>query len=184
MSVDVHQRLARETPVSCAVVTISDTRTEETDRSGTIVKNRVRAGGHTVDFYRIVPDEGERIRAVLLHLVGQVEVVLTTGGTGIARRDTTIEVAERLIRKPLPGFGELFRMLSFEGIGAAAMLSRATAGLYGAEDGPAETLLFCCPGSEAAVELALDRLILPDLRHIVWEVVRQPAHRPPPHFVG
>ena len=175
MSVSRHQRLARETPLSCAVITVSDTRSEESDHSGDLIKNRLREEGHPVEFYRIVPDDGEKIRAVLLHLVGQVEVVITTGGTGIARRDTTVEVAERLIQKALPGFGEIFRMLSFQEIGAAAMLSRATAGLYGVEDGPAETLLFCCPGSTNAVGLALDKLILPDLRHLVWEVIRQPA---------
>ena len=175
MSATTHRQLARDTPVSSAVVTISDTRTEDTDRSGDTIKDRLRDAGHPVEFYRIVPDDGEKIRSVLLHLAGRVEVVITTGGTGIARRDTTMEVAERLIQKPLPGFGELFRMLSFEAIGPAAMLSRATAGLYGPEDGPAETLLFCCPGSVAAVELALDRLIVPELQHVVWEIVRQPA---------
>lgn len=178
MSVDSHRAASRDTPVSCAVVTISDTRTEDDDVSGDLIKNRLRDAGHAVAFYRIVPDDAETIRTVLLHLAGRVEVVVTTGGTGISRRDTTIEVAERLIQKPLPGFGELFRALSFEEIGAAAILSRATAGVYGAEDGPAETLLFCCPGSQNAVTLALDRLIVPDLRHIVWEVVRQPARAP------
>lgn len=175
MSVALHRQLARDTPVSCAVVTVSDTRTEETDRSGDVIKHRLRDAGHPVEFYRIVPDDGEAIRSVLLHLAGQVEVVVTTGGTGIARRDTTTEIAQRLIQKPLPGFGELFRMLSFEAIGPAAMLSRATAGLYGHEDGPPKTLLFCCPGSAAAVELAMDRLIVPELPHLVWEAVRQPA---------
>ncbi len=177
MSVDSHQRLARDTPLSCAVVTVSDTRTEDSDHSGDLIKDRLREHGHPVEFYRIVPDDGEKIRAVLLHLVGQVEVVITAGGTGIARRDTTVEVAERLIQKTLPGFGEIFRMLSYQEIGAAAMLSRATAGLYGIEDGPAETLLFCCPGSPNAAALALDKIILPDLQHLVWEVVRQPARR-------
>ena len=180
MSALLHRQLARDTPVSCAVVTISDTRTEETDRSGEIVKDRLREAGHAVEFYRIVPDDGEAIRGVLLHLAGQVEVVITTGGTGIARRDTTVEVAERLIQKPLPGFGELFRMLSFADVGPAAMLSRATAGLYGHADGPPETLLFCCPGATAAVELAMERLIGPELAHLAWEIVRQPALAPPP----
>lgn len=180
MSADLHRVAARDTPLSCAVVTISDTRTEDDDASGTVIKDRLREAGHPVEFYRIVPDDAETIRGVLLHLAGRVEVVVTSGGTGISRRDTTIEVAKRLIQKPLPGFGELFRVLSFESIGPAAILSRATAGVYGAEDGPAETLLFCCPGSEQAVALAVDRLIVPDLRHIVWEVVRQPATEPKP----
>lgn len=185
MSADRHQRLAEGVALACAVVTVSDSRTEETDRSGALVKERLRAAGYPVEFYRIVPDEGEKIRSVLLHLAGQVEVVVTTGGTGISRRDTTIEVAERLIRKPLPGFGEIFRTLSFQEIGPAAMLTRATAGLYGPEDGPAETLLFCCPGSPGAAALALDRLILPDLQHVVWQVVQEPARAPhvePPSF--
>ena len=164
--------------VACAVVTVSDTRTEETDASGETIKSALREAGHTVEFYRIVPDDGEAIRAVLLHLAGRVEVVITTGGTGIGRRDTTVEVAERLIQKALPGFGELFRMKSFAEVGAAAMLSRATAGLYGAEDEPAGTLLFCCPGAQAAVRLALDELIVPDLRHLAHEVVRMPAAPP------
>jgi molybdenum cofactor biosynthesis protein B len=180
MSADLHRTLARDTPVACAVVTASDTRTEADDTSGALLCDGVREAGHTLEFYRIVPDDGEAIRAVLLHLAGRVEAVITTGGTGIGRRDRTIEVANRLIQKPLPGFGELFRMLSFQEVGAAAMLSRATAGLYGPEDGDPETLLFCCPGSTAAVDLALHRLILPDLQHLVWESVRQPAGPPPP----
>ena len=165
----------RNAPVSCAVVTVSDDKTEATDTSGTRAKDLFHEAGYRVEFYRIVPDDGERIRAVLLHLAGRVEVVVTSGGTGIARRDTTIEVAQRLVRKPLPGFGELLRMLSFEAIGAEAMLTRAMAGLYGREDGPVSTLLFCCPSSVAAVELAMSRLILPDLTHLVWEAVRAPA---------
>ena len=178
MSADSHRTASRDTPVSCAVVTISDSRTEENDASGDLIKDRLRDAGHAVEFYRIVPDDAETVRTVLLHLAGRVEVVVTTGGTGISRRDTTIEVADRLVQKPLPGFGEIFRTLSYEAVGAAAFLSRATAGVYGAEDGPAETLLFCCPGSQDAVALALDRLIVPELRHVVWEVVRQPAQEP------
>lgn len=180
MSADRHREISRDTPVSCAVVTVSDTRTEEDDASGDVVKDRLRAAGHPVEFYRIVPDDGEAIRQVLLHLAGRVEVVVTTGGTGVSHRDTTVEVAERLIQKALPGFGELFRTLSFPEVGAAAMLSRATAGLYGPEDGPAATLLFCCPGSPGACRLALDRLITPDLAHVVWDVVRQSPGAPAP----
>ena len=180
MSVDQHRELAKDTPVTCAVITASDTRTEADDESGKLLCEGLREAGHTLEFYRIVPDDGEAIRTVLLHLTGRVEAVVTTGGTGIGRRDRTIEVATRLIRRPLPGFGELFRMLSYEEIGAAAMLSRATAGLYGPEDGDPETLLFCCPGSQPAVDLALNKLILPDLRHLVWEAVRKPVVDPPP----
>lgn len=166
---------------TCAVVTVSNTKAEAADESGTRARDLFHAAGYRVEFYRIVPDDGERIRSVLLHLAGRVEVVVTTGGTGIARRDTTIEVAQRLIRKPLPGFGELFRMLAFAEVGSAAMLTRATAGLYGREDGPASTLLFCCPGAPGAVHLAMERLILPDLQRLVWEAVREPAHEPAVH---
>lgn len=179
MSVAEHRAKAADTPVACAVVTISDSRDETTDESGKHLKKGLRDAGHLLEFYRVVPDDPEAIRTILLHLAGSVEVVITTGGTGIGSRDRTPEVANRLIQKPLPGFGELFRMLSFERIGPAAMLSRATAGLYGLEDGVAETLLFCCPGSVDAVSLALERLILPDLAHVVHEVVRRPAKGEP-----
>ena len=157
---------------TCAVLTISDDKTDATDESGIRAKDLFHAAGYRVDYYRIVPDDGEKIRAVLLHLTGRVEVVVTTGGTDISRRDTTIEVAQRLIRKPLPGFGELFRMLSFQEAGTSAMLTRATAGLYGREDGPGSTLLFCCPGTAEAVHLAMERLILPELQTLVREAVR------------
>lgn len=165
--------------MSCAVVTVSDTRTEADDASGTRAKDLLHEAGHMVNYYRIVPDDGEKIRAVLLHLAGQVQVVVTTGGTGIAARDTTIEVAERLVRKPLPGFGELFRVLSYESIGADAMLSRATAGLYGPDDAPAETLLFCCPGAPGAVALALSKLVLPRLPHVVAQSGARASGRRP-----
>ena len=170
--------LQHEAPVTCAVITVGDDLSEDQDAAGMRAKDLFHKAGYRVEFYRIVPDDGEKIRAVLLHLAGQVEVVVTSGGTGIARHDTTIEVAQRLIRKDLPGFGELFRTLAFETFGAAAMLTRATAGLYGREDGPASTMLFCCPGGVDALHLAMERLILPDLRHLVWEAVRGPAAEP------
>jgi molybdenum cofactor biosynthesis protein B len=166
-----HTEKSKDTPVTCGVLTVSDTRTEETDTSGSLLRERLEAAGHEVAHYAIVPDEVATIRTTLEVWGAEVEVVVTTGGTGIARRDTTVEVAEALITKMLPGFGELFRMLSFEEIGAGAMLSRATAGVYGAEG--RETLLFCCPGSKNAVRLAADRLIVPELRHLVWEILRQ-----------
>ena len=169
MSHREHENLARDTPVTCAVVTVSDTRTEKTDTSGKLILEQIESAGHRIGAYRIVPDEAEIIRSTLVELAREVEVVITTGGTGISRRDTTVMVAESLITKPLPGFGELFRMLSFEEIGPAAMLSRATAGVYGGSP----TLLFCCPGSTNAVRLAADRLIIPQLQHLVWEILRQ-----------
>jgi len=171
MSYAEHKQKARDTPVACGVLTVSDTRTPETDTSGTLLRKRLAAAGHEVTDYAIVPDDAEAIRAKLEAWAGAVEVIVTTGGTGIARRDTTVEVAEALFTKTIPGFGELFRMLSFEEIGPGAMLSRATAGVYGDPD--SETLLFCSPGSRNAVRLAADRLIVPELRHLVWEILRQ-----------
>ena len=166
-----HAERSKDTPVTCAVLTVSDTRTPDTDTSGALLRQRLTEAGHTVAHYAIVRDDAAAIRSTLEAWADTVEVVVTTGGTGIARRDTTVEVAEGLITKPLPGFGELFRMLSFEEIGAGAMLSRAMAGVYGAAGH--ETLLFCCPGSQDAVRLAADRLIAPELRHLVWEILRQ-----------
>jgi molybdenum cofactor biosynthesis protein B len=166
-----HQRRAKDTPVACAVLTVSDTRTPETDTSGALLRQRLTEAGHEVARHTIVPDDPGAIRTALETWAGEVEAVITTGGTGISRRDTTVEVVEALITKLIPGFGELFRLLSFEEIGAGAMLSRATAGVYGPEG--SETLLFCCPGSRNAVRLAADRLIVPELQHLVWEILRQ-----------
>jgi len=149
--------------VGCAVLTVSDTRTEETDESGRLIGARLRAAGHRVVVYRIVPDEPAEVRALLEELcaVDAVRAVCLSGGTGLAPRDTTYEAVAGLLDKRLDGFGELFRYLSFERIGAAAMLSRATAGVRGS------TIIFSIPGSTDAVELAMDRLILPELGHIV-----------------
>jgi molybdenum cofactor biosynthesis protein B len=167
MSHREHQDLARDTPVRVAVVTVSDTRTEATDTSGTLMKTLLADAGHPVVAYRIVPDEPERIGPLLDELTASADVILLNGGTGISRRDTTYEVVAGRLDKVLPGFGELFRMLSYEEIGAAAMLSRATAGMMG------RTLVFSTPGSTNAVRLAMERLIVPQLRHLVWETVRQ-----------
>ena len=162
-----HKALAGATPVRCAVVTVSDTRTEATDTSGALMKERLAGAGHAVVAYHIVPDEPGVIGPLLDELAAQVEAILVNGGTGISRRDRTYEAVAAKLEKTLPGFGELFRMLSYDEIGAGAMLSRATAGLY------RDTLIFSTPGSTNAVQLAMDRLILPELKHLVWEVVRQ-----------
>ena len=168
-SYEEHSRLSKDVPVRAAVVTISDTRTEATDRSGRYLVDALEEAGVEVIGTRIVPDEPDEIASILDVLIPQCEVVITTGGTGISRRDTTIEVVTRKIDRHLPGFGELFRMLSYEEIGAGAMLSRAVAGLIG------DVLIFCLPGSIHAVRLAAERLILPELEHLVWEIVRQHA---------
>lgn len=162
-----HQQLSRDTPVRCAVITVSDTRTADTDRSGALMKARLAEAGHEVVFYRIVPDEPAQVSALLDELAGNVEAVLLSGGTGISRRDTTYEAVAEKLEKTLPGFGELFRMLSYHEIGSGAMLSRATAGVY------RDMLVFSTPGSTNAVRLAMDKLIIPELPHLVWEVARQ-----------
>jgi molybdenum cofactor biosynthesis protein B len=170
MSHAEHQARAdafREAPIRCAVVTVSDTRTEETDRSGSLTRKRLRKAGHEVALYKIVPDDPEVIQRGIDGLAGEVDVALFNGGTGISQRDRTYDVLSEALDKELPGFGELFRMLSYEEIGAGAMLSRAAGGMAGG------TLFFSVPGSLNAVKLALDELILPEIEHLVWETVRQ-----------
>jgi molybdopterin adenylyltransferase len=154
--------------IRCGVITISDTRTPATDTSGAAIKSLLEAAGHTVAQYQLVKDEPDQIAGLVRQLaVGGCQVILTNGGTGIARRDSTFEAIDALIEKRLPGFGELFRMLSYAEIGPAAMLSRAAAGMI---DG---TLVFCMPGSTGAVRLAMEKLIIPQLPHLIWETVRQ-----------
>jgi molybdopterin adenylyltransferase len=166
-STQQHRESAPES-VTCAVITISDTRTPETDTSGQIMRARLESFGHRIVAYQIVPDEPDQIRALLDRYASDpnCQVILFNGGTGIARRDTTFDVVSATLEKTLPGFGELFRMLSFDEIGAAAMLSRATAGVYRG------TVIFSTPGSSNAVALAMDRLIAPELAHIVFEVTK------------
>ena len=145
----------------CAVITVSDTRTAENDSSGQRIQKLLQAEGHHLVHYQILKDEPHLIAAAIQATPTGTEVVIINGGTGVAHRDTTYEAVSRLLEKEIRGFGELFRMLSYEQIGAAAMLSRATAGVVG------QRVVFALPGSTAAVELALTKLILPELRHIV-----------------
>jgi molybdopterin adenylyltransferase len=168
-STQQHREAAAERgPVACAVLTVSDTRTEETDTSGAAIRERLEAAGHRVVLYRIVKDEPEQILGLLDEIVGHTDAraVLVNGGTGIASRDTTYDAISGRLEKTLPGFGEIFRMLSYQEIGAAAMLSRAVAGVYRGR------LIFSMPGSSNAVKLAMDRLIVPELEHLVWELNR------------
>ena len=155
-------------PVPCAILTVSDTRTPETDSSGHAIRERLATAGHQVVFYRIVKDEPDQIAQLLDEIAsgGEARAVLINGGTGISRRDTTYDAVARKLEKTLPGFGELFRVLSYEEIGAAAMLSRATAGVY------RNCMVFSMPGSSNAVKLAMSRLIVPELEHLVWELTR------------
>ena len=151
-----------------SVVTISDTRTHATDTSGRAIADLLGERGHQVVHRTIVRDEGDDIRNVLDAALGRddVDVVLTTGGTGISSRDGTFEIVSGLLEKPLDGFGELFRMLSYTDIGPAAMLTRACAGLA------RRKILVSMPGSEAAVRLAMHKLLLPELGHLVREARR------------
>jgi molybdopterin adenylyltransferase len=158
---------AQQRPLRCAVVTLSDTRTSETDRSGALICAALVARGDRVDWYGVLPDEATVLREQLLTLIDErYDLIITNGGTGVSRRDTTFETVDALLERRLPGFGELFRQLSYAEIGPAAMLSRAVAGLSGA------SFLFCLPGSTNAVRLALEALILPNLAHLDWETRR------------
>lgn len=147
--------------VRCAVITVSDTRTPDTDTSGRLIRMLLEEAGHTVDQYRVLRDEPALIVAALQTLPDPTAAVIVNGGTGLSRRDRTFETLTRLFDKEITGFGELFRMLSFQEIGPAAMLSRATAGVIG------RRVVFSMPGATRAVELAMKKLVLPELGHIV-----------------
>ena len=156
-------------PLACAVVTVSDSRTEATDESGALINRLVEAAGHRVSDYSLLPNVDGRIRAHVEWLLARVDIdaLFLTGGTGLGSRDRTVEVVRPLLEKELPGFGEIFRMLSFhEQVGAAAILSRALAG------GAKGKFVVAMPGSRAAVEFALTRIVLPELRHAVRELRR------------
>jgi molybdenum cofactor biosynthesis protein B len=154
--------------VRCYVITVSDTRTEDTDTGGKAVAELLTAGGHMVVGRHIVKDEPAEVAALVAQYAGSdhVDVIITTGGTGITRRDSTFEAIDGLLEKRLPGFGELFRMLSYQEIGAAAMLSRACMGTCRGK------IVVALPGSENAVRLALTRLLVPELGHLVNETRR------------
>ena len=153
-------------PTTVFVLTVSDTRTEADDKSGALCQRLVAAAGHTVGGYAIVPDEPVQIaaRCVALCDAGEVDAILLNGGTGISARDTTASAIEGILERRLDGFGELFRMLSFAEIGSKAMASRAIAGVR------KKTVIFAMPGSEKAVKLALERLIVPELGHLCGEL--------------
>ena len=160
-----HHRQASPEDVPTAVVTVSDTRTLETDTGGLLVEELLKAAGQTVVGRRIVKDEPDAIREALSAALGdpRARAVIFTGGTGVAPRDVTPDSLEPLLARVIPGFGELFRMLSYEDIGSAALLSRALAGLSGGK------VVFVIPGSRGAVRLAMEKLILPELGHLAGE---------------
>ena len=152
--------------ITCAIITASDTRTEETDKSGQLIRQLLEQSGHAVAAYRIVKDEPEQMGPVVRELLARADVdaLILNGGTGVARRDVTFDVVSRMVEKTLPGFGELFRHFSLAEIGSAAMLSRAMAGTVG------DKVVFSVPGSSGAVRLAMEKLILPEMPHIVFEL--------------
>jgi molybdenum cofactor biosynthesis protein B len=167
MSTASHRKEAPSS-VTVIVITVSDTRTTETDTSGRAIADLLEAAGHRVAGRAILKDEPSDVEAAVRRAMAdpQVDVVITTGGTGITSRDSTYEAIDRLLEKRLDGFGELFRMLSYPEIGAAAMLTRATAGLAGG------TIVIALPGSEHAVRLGMEKLVLPEIGHLVREARR------------
>jgi molybdenum cofactor biosynthesis protein B len=164
----LEHQAAGPSAVRCAVITVSDTRTIETDTGGQTIVTHLAAAGHAVVRREIVRDEPDEMRALLAGFRDQddLDAILLTGGTGISSRDQTYETVIRLLTKPLPGYGELFRWLSYQDIGSAAMLSRAVGGLIG------NKVLLTMPGSPAAVKLAMTKLIVPELPHLVREARR------------
>ena len=154
--------------VTCFVLTVSDSRTPETDTGGRAVRDMLEGAGHVVAGHAIVRDEPAEVAAAVRQQLADphTRIVITTGGTGITSRDGTFEAIDALLEKRLDGFGELFRMLSFAEIGPAAMMSRATAGTIG------RAAVFALPGSPDAVRLAMTRLILPELGHVVQQLNR------------
>jgi molybdenum cofactor biosynthesis protein B len=165
-----HEEHKRHAPaaIGCAVITCSDTRTEEDDTSGQLICRLLTEQGHRVAAYHLVKDDPAAIRAVIDSAVrdSAVQAVIINGGTGISRRDSTFEAIDALLEKRLTGFGEVFRVLTYQDIGSAAIMSRATAGLYRGR------IVFSTPGSESAVRLAMEKLILPELGHIVREITK------------
>ena len=159
MSVQEHKRHAR-TNLKVGVLTASDTRTPENDKSGQLIRQMFEAAGHRVEFYRIVRDEAATIASTIAENLGNLDAMIVTGGTGVAPRDCTADVVNKLLGPELPGFGELFRMLSYQEIGSAAFLSRATAGIR------AGKIVVSLPGSPDACRLGLEKLLLPELGHI------------------
>jgi molybdopterin adenylyltransferase len=155
-----------ERTINCAIITVSDTRTVETDKSGQLIRELLVNSNHFVTAYRIIKDEPAEIKAEIQLLKERVDVdvIILNGGTGIAPRDTTYDAIEKLLEKTLSGFGEIFRFLSYQEIGSRAIASRAVAGVYG------NKLIFSLPGSSNAVRLAMEKLILPELVHLIGQL--------------
>ena len=177
MSVQEHEDQARRSrenaPIGTAILTISDTRSAANDASGNAIARHLQEEAHQIRFRALVPDDGADIRQAILAAAATegVEALLMTGGTGISKRDGTTEQLQALPGIDIDGFGELFRSISYQAIGPAALLSRATARVLEFEDGR-RLPVFAMPGSEHAVDTAMEHVIIPVLRHVVWETVR------------
>ena len=167
MSTAEHKAMA-PARVRVFVLTVSDTRTDATDTAGRAIIEALKSAGHIVAGKAIEKDEQERVAELVRQqaVIGDVDAIITTGGTGLTSRDSTFEAIDALLTKRLPGFGELFRMLSYQDIGSAAMMSRACAGTIG------RIVVIALPGSEKAVRLAMDKLVLPELTHLVQQATK------------
>ncbi|HYE17826.1 MAG TPA: MogA/MoaB family molybdenum cofactor biosynthesis protein [Tepidisphaeraceae bacterium] len=169
-----HHASAKSITARVAVVTLSDTRTRDTDTSGQRIRDLLTADGHAIAAYHLIRDNPDQLSTLLTTLLANpdVDAVVTNGGTGIAARDFTLAAVDRAVATPLPGFGEIFRMLSYDQVGAAAILSRATAGISAPNASPdgRRKPIFALPGSTKAVDLGVTKLVLPELRHILWEL--------------
>ena len=165
---DLEHKSHAPTSVRCFVLTVSDTRTRETDTGGRAIADLLLAAGHVVADQTIVKDDPDLVRGTIERQLARpdVDAIITTGGTGITSRDSTYEAVSAMLQKRLDGFGELFRMLSYADIGPAAMMSRAVAGLV------AGRIVISLPGSEAAVRLAMERLVVPEIGHLVQQARR------------
>jgi len=162
-----HKREAPQS-VSCAVLTISDSRTERDDESGNLLRQKLSQNGHRVMSYSILKNEADSIEKKIRELLGEEElqVIITSGGTGVSRRDITVETISPILEKKLDGFGELFRFLSYQEISTASIMSRAVAGVARGK------VILCLPGSLGAANLAMDKIILPEIGHMVREATR------------
>jgi len=154
--------------VACAVITTSDSRTEKDDESGKLIKQRLTDNGHKVTYYTILKNEATIIKQKVEELLrrNDVQVIITGGGTGLSKRDVTVNTITPMLEKQLDGFGELFRQLTYQEIGTGSIMSRAIAGVAGGK------VIICIPGSVGAATLAMDKIILPEIGHLVWEATR------------
>jgi len=167
MSYQEHKKEAPQS-VNCAVLTISDSRTEQSDESGKLLKQKLSDSGHRVIAYAILKNDSESVKQKISELLGQeeVQVIITCGGTGVGHRDITVETVSSILEKKLDGFGELFRFLTYGEIGTGSIMSRAIAGMAGGK------VILCLPGSPEAINLAMEKIILPELGHLVREATR------------